>query len=415
MNRILLVAQYEFFSNIKKKSFLLAAIGGPLFTIGIMVVATLLSLSSIEAGQAKGERVGYVDEAQVLGESPIGLPDTYQAFANEERGRKALDDKEIDLLAVIAPNYIKTGKVSLYAYGSVSESLEDQLEGVLSTNLAHSLTDQVPEERVKNPVNTEYFLENNGRALNSDAAVAAVIITPVMFVIIFMIALQLTGTYLMTSIVEEKTNRIMEILATSVTPTQLLAGKLLGVGGLGLVQILIWLAVAAVGLIVGRNTEIVQAVQVPFDVVIFALAYFVLNYFMFGSILAGVGVVVGSEQESRQVAGIVTVVTVIPLILMSAFLMDPDAPVPVFLSLFPFTAPMAMLLRLMLGAVSPLELIISFGLMFLTTMVVVWMSARVFRWAMLLYGKRLTPRELWRVIRGHADTIVVSPVQQEGR
>jgi len=141
----------------------------------------------------------------------------------------------------------------------------------------------------------------------------------------------------------------------------------------------------------------------------------VLNYFMFGSILAGVGVVVGSEQESRQVAGLVTVVTVIPLILMSAFLMDPDSPVPVFLSLFPFTAPMAMLLRLMLGAVSPLELALSFGLMFLTTLVVVWMSARVFRWAMLLYGKRLTPRELWRVIRGRADTIVVSPIQQEGR
>jgi ABC-2 type transport system permease protein len=315
---------------------------------------------------------------------------------------------------VIAPNYIKTGKISLSAYGSVPDKIEDELEGILSGALAHTLTDEVPEARIKNPVNTEFYLENNRRALDSEAAVAAVIITPVMFVIIFMIALQLTGTYLMTSIVEEKTNRIMEILSTSVTPTQLLAGKLIGAGGLGLVQIAIWLIVGVVGLMIGQGSDFVNAIQVPFDIVLIALAYFVLNYFLFGSILAGVGVVVGSEQESRQVAGFVTMITIIPLFLMTLFLMDPDGVVPVFLSIFPLTAPMAMLLRLMLSTVSPIELIASFALMIVTTVAIVWMSARVFRWGMLLYGKSLTPRELWRVIRGHADSIPASALKKEG-
>ncbi len=415
MKRILLVAQYEFMTNIKKTSFLMAAIGGPLFTIGIMVFATLLSISSIEAGQIKGERVGYVDEAGIIANPPLGLPDAYIAYPDAKRGQTALDNKEIDLLAVIDSAYLKTGKISLLAYGSVSNALKKDLGGFISTNLAHSVSDTLPEARIKDPVNLEYFLQNNGRALNSETALLAVIMTPIVFVIVFMIALQLTGTYLMTSIVEEKTNRIMEILATSVTPTQLLAGKLLGVGGLGLVQITIWLVVAAIGLVVGRGTELVQAIQVPFDIVVIALAYFVLNYFLIGSILAGIGVIVGSEQESRQFAGIVTIVTVLPLILMFSFLMDPDGPLPVFLSLFPFTAPMAMLLRLMLSAVSPLELISSFGLMFVTTLVIVWMSARVFRWAMLLYGKKMSPRDIWRVIRGQTDHVSTASLQQEGR
>jgi len=412
MNRMFLVAQYEFMSNIKKKSFLMAAIGGPLFTIGIMVIAIVFSVASIEAGQVQGENVGYVDEASVIANPPLDLPENYRAFLDEDSGRKALDAKEINVLAVIDAAYIQTGSVSLYAYGSVPSSLKNEFEGVLSSNIAHTLADDIPEERIKDPVNIAYFMENNGRALASEIALVAVIMTPIVFIIIFMIALQLTGTYLMTSIVEEKTNRVMEILSTSVTPMQLLAGKLLGAGGLGLVQLAIWLVVGVVGLRLGQGSDLVNAIQIPADFLLITLAYFVLNYFLFGSILAGIGVIVGSEQESRQLSGVVTIFSVIPLMLLITFLQDPDGPLPVFLSLFPFTAPMAMMLRLLLSAVSPIELALSFGFMIATTILVVWMSARVFRWGMLLYGKRVTPRVLWQVIRGRADTVSTPTLQQ---
>lgn len=414
MNRMLLVAQYEFFTNIKKKSFLVAAIGGPLFTIGIMIIAIVLTVSSVEAGQVKEGDVGYVDAAGIMAEPPIDLPESYRAFPDEASGRKALDDKEISVLAVIDASYVKTGKVTLTAYGDIPESLEDELESVLSSNIAHALSDDIPEERIKDPVNIAFFMENNQRALDSEIALVGVIMAPIVFIIIFMIALQLTGTYLMTSIVEEKTNRVMEILSTSVTPMQLLAGKLLGAGGLGLVQLAIWLIVGIVGARLGQGSDLISAIRIPTDFLLIAFAYFILNYFLFGGILAGIGVIVGSEQESRQLSGVVTTFSVIPLILMITFLQDPDGPLPVILSIFPFTAPMAMMLRLLLSAVSPVELALSFGLMFLTTILVVWLSARVFRWGMLMYGKRITPRMLWQVIRGRADTIS-TPMLQQGQ
>jgi ABC-2 type transport system permease protein len=226
-----------------------------------------------------------------------------------------------------------------------------------------------------------------------------------------MIALQLTGTYLMTSIVEEKTNRVMEILSTSVTPMQLLGGKLIGAGGLGLVQLAIWLVVGIIGLRLGQGSDLISAIRIPADFLLIALAYFVLNYFLVGSILAGIGVIVGSEQESRQLASVVTIFSVIPLILMITFLQDPDGPLPDILSIFPFTAPMAMMMRLLLSAVSPFEVALSFGLMIATTILVVWLSARVFRWGMLMYGKRITPRVMWQVIRGRADSISTPTLQ----
>jgi ABC-2 type transport system permease protein len=411
MNRMLLVAQYEFLTNIKKKSFLMAAIGGPLFTIGIMVIAIVLTVSSVEAGQVKDGDVGYVDEAGIIANPPIDLPEGYRAFAHEEDARQALDNKDITVLAVIDASYVQTGKVSLTAYGDVPEDTEDELETFLSSNLAHSLSDDIPEERIKDPVNIAYFMENNSRALDSEIALVGVIMTPIVFIIIFMIALQLTGTYLMTSIVEEKTNRVMEILSTSVTPMQLLGGKLIGAGGLGLVQLAIWLVVGIIGLRLGQGSDLISAIRIPADFLLIALAYFVLNYFLVGSILAGIGVIVGSEQESRQLASVVTIFSVIPLILMITFLQDPDGPLPVILSIFPFTAPMAMMMRLLLSAVSPFEVALSFGLMIATTILVVWLSARVFRWGMLMYGKRITPRVLWQVIRGRADSISTPTLQ----
>jgi ABC-2 type transport system permease protein len=203
----------------------------------------------------------------------------------------------------------------------------------------------------------------------------------------------------MSGVVEEKTSRIMEILVTSVTPFQLLFGKIIGLGLLGLTQLVIWMAAGFVTLALGRNTTFLTGITIPPDLLVVGVVYFLLGYFLLASAMAGIGVVLGSEQESRQYAGIFGLLLAIPFFFITSFFTDPNGGVVTFLTLFPFTSPVSMILRMGFSAVPAWQLIASIVLLLLTALFMAWASARIFRWALLLYGKPPGIRELIRVIR----------------
>src|SRR5690606_27407420 len=140
---------------------------------------------------------------------------------------------------------------------------------------------------------------------------------PVIFAMVLLMALQLSSTFLMSGVVEEKSNHIMEILITSITPYQLLAGKLLGLGALGLLQILIWIVVGLVGVSLGGNIAFFSGITLPIDFIVTVIVYFLLTYFLYSSLLAGIGAVMGSEQESRTIAGAVSLLIAIPFFFFS--------------------------------------------------------------------------------------------------
>lgn len=403
MNKLLLVARYEFMTNIKKRSFLWAAFGVPLLTVGIVLLVTFITATSEAQSAVKGKNVGYVDLAGILS-SPIDMPESFRAYETDAAARAALDESEIDSYFVVSETYKTSGKVAIYAYGGISDELKDTIRRFLAANLVHSLESDAPAERLLNPVDRAIFMENTGRELpDSEGAIFGLFMVPIIFIVVFMTSLQLTSTFLMTGVVEEKSNRIMEILVTSITPTQLLGGKLLGLGGLGLVQIGIWAVIAAVGFMLGRNTEFLQAVIIPPDLLLLALVYFVVNYFLFSSLFAGIGAVTGSEQEARQWAGFLSFPAAIPLFFIFQFLTDPNGPIVVILCLIPFTSAVSIIMRAAFAPVPPEQLIASLSLMVLSAVFITWASARVFRWSLLLYGKRPSPRELWRVIRGSVE------------
>lgn len=217
-------------------------------------------------------------------------------------------------------------------------------------------------------------------------------------------ATQTTSGYLMHGVSEEKSNRIMEILITSVKPMELLLGKILGLGALGLTQLLVWLVAGMVLLNVAESADVVRGVTLPPDLIVLALAYFLVGYFLFASVMAGMGAIAGSEQESRQYAGIFSLVTVIPFFFITQILFQADSPIALALTLIPFTAPLTVILRASLGGLPAWQLAASFAILLLTTLGMAWASARIFRWGLLMYGKRPTPRELWRVVRGANET-----------
>ena len=396
MRKLWLVIKREFLFNLKQKSFLFTAFGVPL----LLMVVFFVIFSVIDSNQGTLEEagtIGYVDHAGVLA-AGINKPDTFVPYASEDEARKALDDRTLGAYFVVPENYMVTGSVQIYNYGTSSEVLKDAIGDFLLTNLTTNLDSSIPLDRAKNPVNLTIHIEDSGRTLEGQAFIS-LFITPIIFGIVFTMATQLSSGFLMNGVVEEKTNRIMEILVTSVTPMQMLLGKIIGLGLLGLLQLAVWGVFAFIASQISDQVTFLKGVIIPPDLIFFGVIYFVLGYFLLGSIMAGIGAVSGSEEESRQYSAIFSVILSIPFFAFIAFISDPNGTLPIVLSLIPFTAPLAMILRMSFGAVPLAQILLSVAILLLTTIFIAWSASKVFRWGLLLYGQKLSLREIWRVIR----------------
>jgi ABC-2 type transport system permease protein len=407
MNKIWLVARREYWFNLRRRSFLFAVFGVPLFTFVVWFVVFAV-ISGNENDLSKFGKVGYVDQSGVLANPiiPTDTPDLYMAYADEPTARKALDDSAIGAYFKLPQDYMKSGKVEIYSYNSIPSILNDDINSFLLANLSRQLQ-SASLDRIENPVTLNIHINDSGRDL-TEANFPALFFIPLIFAMLFIMSSGTTSGFLMNGIVEEKTNRIMEVLITSLTPMQMLLGKIIGLGALGLTQLIVWGVAGGLLIRFGQAAPLLNGLSFPTDLMIVFVVYFILSYFLLASLMAGLGAIAGSEQESRQYSGVISLLFVIPFFFIETFITDPNGSLPVALTLIPFTAPMTALLRLGLAAVPAWQIIASLIILLFTSAVIVWSSARVFRWGLLLYGKRPTPRELWHVIRSSPRTATVA-------
>lgn len=396
MSKMWLVARHEFLTNVRRRSFLFAAFGAPLFTILVMYIVFAITVESFGGTEGIG-LIGYVDESGVLA-AAIDEPEDFRPYPDGNAARAAMDAGEIDGYFSLPSNYIDTGMVNLYLRSSsVPEGLYDQIDTFLIANIGSSVeADRL--ERLQDPVNTQLLTLDNGRLIR-DSGIAGLFLTPIIFVMVFMLASQTSSGYLMSSVVEEKGNRIMEILITSVTPMQLLVGKIIGLGALGLLQLGIWMIGGAVALQLGQNTELLSGVYIPPDMLLLGLIYFLLTYFLIASLMAGIGATAGGEQESRQLSSIFSLLLFLPFFFLYNLITDPNGTISTILTLLPFTSPVTTIFRMAFGTVPTWQLVVSLIVQIVTTVLIMWAAARVFRWSLLMYGKRPNLRELVRIIR----------------
>lgn len=400
MSKLLTVARREYLYNLRRPSFLFAVFGVPLFTFVIWAVIFAVSAASDDNIDQIG-RVGYVDQAGVL-EDAVYLPDQpdlFLPFAEDAAARAALDAGEIGAYLTLPPDYMKTGSLTIYSYNGIPGALRDKIDTFLLANLSRELSAAVPVARVQEPVELTIRAADTGREMD-DSGVIALFFIPLIFAFVLLMASNTTSGFLMGGIVEEKTSRIMEILVTSITPMQMLMGKILGLGMLGLTQLLVWGAAGFLLIRFGQSIPALAGISFPLDLMVLAIIYFLLSYFLLASMMAGLGAFAASEEESRQYAGIFSIIWVIPFFFITQLISEPNGNVAVALTLIPFTAPMTALLRLGFAVIPAWQIAASLAILFLTALIVVWASARVFRYSLLLYGKRATPREIWRVVRG---------------
>ena len=206
---------------------------------------------------------------------------------------------------------------------------------------------------------------------------------------------------MLNSVGKEKQNRVIEVLLLSVSPRQLLSGKIVGLGLVGMLQTAIYTTIGFTLLkISGRSFEAAANFNLPPTLILWGLLFFLLGYSIYASLMAGAGALAPNTREASQITFILIIPMIVPLFFISSLIEDPNGILSVAVSLFPFSAPVAMMTRLAAGAVPIWQLLLSVGLMGGTAYLIILLVARLFRAQNLLSGQELNPAFYFKALLG---------------
>ncbi len=392
MRNIWLVARYEYLRHVRRRGFLFVAFGMPLLLVAIFGVIALVALA-----QEDERQLGLVDQTgrfATVDTSDLGLsrPIPMLTFADESSARAALEQGAIDAYFVIPPDYLATGQVRAVAERPLSGRAERQLRTLLRAGLIADLPPAV-RDRVSGQDDLVLRTIDSNREIGADNAL--LFFVPYAFAMLFIFTAFTTSGYLLQALTEEKENRVMELLATSLSPAQMMAGKITGLSAVGLTQMAVWIGLGAVALLViGPNLAWIGDLRIPWSLLGLSFVYFLLGYLLIAASYALVGAAVTTPQEAQPLVAPISFVAIAPMFLLLAILSEPNGILAVVLSLIPFSAPMTMLMRLPLADVPLWQIVLSLLLLAAAMAGMMWLAARVMRRGMLRYGKRLSLREI---------------------
>jgi ABC-2 type transport system permease protein len=404
-----IIARHEYLVNVRRAGFIIMTALVPLLgVLGLLIAAFFGGQASAffeRQFAPEPKEIGVVDH---LGAFTPLLPahqDRHYLFADEETGRAALRSDEITTLLVIPEDYIQSGQVMIFSKGSgFSAAVLEDSAGVRAFFVDHLLRDEVYpalRKRLADPIEPVLVsLEAEGQPQGGPLGTFLNIMVPYFLGILLIMTIFVSSGYLLRGVAEEKTSRVIEIILSSVTARELLAGKVLGLGALGLTQVVIWL-VSAFGL--SRGAVSLLGVALPLltrsEVFILGLVYYLLGFLVYAVLMGAVGALGTTMQESQQLAGIFSLMAAIPLMLGGFMFSNPNMPLLRALSWFPLTAPTMMLLRLPMAEVPVVDVVASIVVLLISIPVLLWAGAKVFRMGLLMYGKRPSLAQVVRALR----------------
>ncbi len=395
MKKFWLITKYEYLRHVLRKRFIISILSMPIFMIFIIAMSFLSVLL-----QTNRTPIGYVDFSGVLANA-VQPPDAEKSidyvkmmpFASEIEADAALQAKEIRAYYVLQPDFLTSGKVNLVANDAKGTEGQSQFREYVLYNLLKS---RPAEERERLMEGSQLEIRSLDGARSTGNNNILGFLVPMLAAILLMIAINTSGGYLLQALVEEKENRTMEIVATSVSPEQLMAGKIIGNLSVGLTQIGAWLIVVIIGLIVlVKLVPIGEGFTLDVGYLWLLLLVMLPAFVMIAALMALVGATATESREAQQIAGLFTLPLAVPLWFTSALLANPNSGLSVGLSLFPLTAPLALSLRAGYTNVPLWQTALSIGLLILCAVGALWLAGRAFRLGMLRYGKRLTWREIF--------------------
>jgi ABC-2 type transport system permease protein len=403
-NKFLIIARREYITNFRRPVYLFMAFVFPVMLGAIMYLIFTL-IGNAEQDISGFDRMGYVDlsaEGVLANVEPPGEDyESFTAFPDEDTARATFDADEIDAYFVVSEDYLQNGgQVEFYGTEELPGVVQSDIRDFLVRGLASLAPDGSNPDRLQDPVTVETF-----RFLNDDATISetedflARFFLPFGFAFFLYISITITSQFLMGSVVEEKESRMMEVLTTSLRPSELLWGKLLGLGAISLTQVVVWLTI---GLLVASLQadigDFIERGSIGVAELGMFLGLYLLTFFLFAGLGIGVGSVFSAEQEARQFATIFSFIAVAPMALITTFI-EGGSIIAALFTMFPLTAPTSILLATAYGTVNEVYIYIGLVSLIVSIFAVMWASIRLFRAGMLLYGQRLGLKAIWRAVR----------------
>ncbi len=426
MNKTFALIKREYLQRVKNKGFIIGTLLFPLFILFISFVPAFLANMEVEskANIAIIDRTGkiYAPLSLALQESKKdkqgnSLYNIEQVTWSEESLEQKQDElnarvQKGDLFAYIqiTDSVFTKNSFAVYSKNITNFDFYDRVERVTSSvvnsiRLNESGLDPELVNKLNHWVNAQTF-QVGEKGANEQSGLAAYGMSYIMVFILYF-ALILYGTMVMQGVIEDKSSRVMEVNLSSVKPYQLMAGKIIGIGATGLTQFFIWIAttilVTSYGLVLARQfaPEISELAIPSLSIWIYLafIVYFLLGYFLYAALYAGLGSMVNSSSEAQNVQWPVMMLIVLAFLLMFAIIKAPDSSLAVILSLIPFFTPLLMFMRIMLNAVPLYQVVLSIVISLLTIGGAIWVSGKIFRVGALMYGKRPTFPELLKWIK----------------
>lgn len=428
MNKVFLIIQREYLSRVKKKSFLILTFLVPSLFIGMYAAIFFIYKNNDESAK----KFNVIDKSGIFVDEFKDQPNvTFHYIDTEYEGAKKEARKKKDLfLLYIASDFKETGNVEVIAEKkpgiAVLGEIENQMESILKTKklLAAGIdTAVLNSSNTKININAKQLTEEGEK----DASIGATYVVGFLSAFLIYLSLFIYGAQVMRGIIEEKTSRIVEVIVSSVKPFQLMLGKILGIGAVGLTQFLLWIILSTGISTLGANafmnqaeTKIAQidtknstkvdvspetggaaqrffkaADTINFPLIIGTfLFYFIGGYLLYSALFAAVGSAVDNETETQQFMFPITLPLIFTFILgMNVIVNNPDSNLSFWLSLIPFTSPIAMMIRVPFGVPSwqlALSVVLLIGGFIFTT----WVASRIYRVGILMHGKKITYKEL---------------------
>lgn len=430
MNKIWLIIEREYMTRVKRKSFLLTTLIVPIVIVGFYAIIIAVAVS----GESNTQNIAVLDEANLFNGTIENSKKDKSAYTfihneTEQSFKNKYKDEGYTLFLYIPQSYNRdSGQIKVHSQAAVNifvkSSIENKINAAVERKRLHAANiDPEIYKNIKADVEIENTIDSSRGEQKSEAKLTY-LISFIAGILIYMILL-IYGTMVMRGVMEEKTNRIAEVIVSSAKPFQLMMGKIVGIGAVGLTQFGIWIVLmSALHLIlplifpaffsqlsnpVLANPALQQAnpsvmvtlmqglPSLPVGKILFCfIFYFLGGYLLYAALFAAIGSVVSEDQqEAQQLVFPVMMPLILGFVIMTKAINDPDSGLAVFGSMFPLTSPIVMMGRIAYDVpwwqLATSMLLLVLGFLFFT-----WLTAKIYRTGILLYGKKVTWKEMWK-------------------
>ncbi len=407
MNKILTIARWEYLEKVKTKTFIISLVITPLIIIMFSLLPTLLT----QKEDQRTKVIGLVDTSGIYFHHLTDELEQYKLDDNQPNyillnladNKKTLKQLKIEADKDVIDNKIE-GFLFILNSGTDSLEVEYRSEKLGGFKDVRHFEEKINKIRIQNELNARGIDQSLAEFVQSKVEIEqikieksgeegkqnflVVFFSAFIFIMLLMMMVIYSGQLLVRSLIEEKSNRLIEILISSCTSEQLLAGKILGLSALGLTQIIIW---SLIGITLVGGAVIPPA---AFDNILIMLVYFITGFIFYTTIFVGIGSIVTTEQEAQQMTTYISLILILPVVVAMPAIQNPESMMVKVMSYIPLTIPSIMLLRFKIAPVPLIDIGITLSIMFISTIVTLKIAAKIFRIGILSYGKKPTIREL---------------------